>query len=151
MKMMNELLLEKKFRLNNFQQETRLQLSQLRDEIASVKNTISLANQQSTDKVQTISQSTDKLSKDMKQANDAFHRKLQSVHDTIKKITPSTANMVERLVQNERSERERATTETTQSEKIIIMKEKRENSLQRNKNSMKILILWTRQIYQIKL
>ncbi|KAH3747434.1 hypothetical protein DPMN_181861 [Dreissena polymorpha] len=117
MKMMNELLLDTKFRLNNFQQETRLQLSQVRDEIASVKNTISLANQQSTDKVQTISQSTDKFSKDMKQANDALHRKLQSVHDTIKKITPSTANMVERMVQNERSERERATTETPQSEK----------------------------------
>ncbi len=51
----------------------------------------------------------------MKQDNDALHRKLQSVHDNIKKIIPSTANMVERLLQNERSER--ATTETPQSEK----------------------------------
>ncbi|KAH3737849.1 hypothetical protein DPMN_044446 [Dreissena polymorpha] len=117
MKMINELLLDTKFLLNNFQQEPRLQLSQLRDEIGSVKNTISLANQQSTDKVQTISQSTDKFSKDIKQANDALHRKLQSVHDTIKKITPSTASIVEWLVQNERSKRERATTETPQSEK----------------------------------
>ena len=98
------MLLDTKFRLNNFQQETRLQLSQLRDEIASVKNTISLANQQSTDKVQTVSQSTDKLSKDMKQANDALQRKLQSVHDNIKKMIPSTANMAEQLAHNERSE-----------------------------------------------
>ncbi|KAH3734235.1 hypothetical protein DPMN_040674 [Dreissena polymorpha] len=115
MRMMNERLLNTKFPLNNYQHETRLQLSQLRDEIASVKNTISLANQQSTDKVQTISQSTDKRSKDIKQANDALHRKLQSMHDTIKKITPSTAIMAERLVQNERIEI--ATTETPQSEK----------------------------------
>ncbi|KAH3843005.1 hypothetical protein DPMN_116511 [Dreissena polymorpha] len=93
MKMMNEVLLATQFQLNNFQQETSLQLSQLRDEIASVKNTISLANQQSTDKVQTVSQSTYKLSKDMKQANDELHRKLQSVHDNIKKMIPSTANM----------------------------------------------------------
>ncbi|KAH3846223.1 hypothetical protein DPMN_088522 [Dreissena polymorpha] len=97
MKIMNELLIDTKFRLNNFQQETTLQLSQLRDEIASVKKAISLANQQSTDKEETISQSTDKLSKGMKQANDALHRKLQSVHDNIKKIIPSRANMAERL------------------------------------------------------
>ncbi|KAH3773753.1 hypothetical protein DPMN_175121 [Dreissena polymorpha] len=115
MKMMNELLLDTKFRLNNFQQKTRLQLSQLRDEIACFKNTISLANQQSTDKVETISQSTDKLSKVLKQANDALHRKLQSVHNYIKKKFPSTVNMSERLVQNEHSER--ATTGTSQSEK----------------------------------
>ncbi|KAH3809236.1 hypothetical protein DPMN_137597 [Dreissena polymorpha] len=74
MKIMNELLIDTKFRLNNFQQETTLQLSQLRDEIASFKNTISLANQQSTDKVETISQSTEKLCKGMKQAIDALHR-----------------------------------------------------------------------------
>jgi len=86
MKMMNELLLATKFHLNNFQQETILQVSQLRDEITSIKNTISIANQQSTDKLETVSQSTDKLSKDMKQANDALQRKLQSVHDNIKKI-----------------------------------------------------------------
>ncbi|KAH3789076.1 hypothetical protein DPMN_167244 [Dreissena polymorpha] len=115
MKIMNEILIDTKFRLNNFQHDTTLQLSQLRDEIASVKNAISLANQQSTDKVETISQSTDILSKSIKQANDALHRKLQSVHDNIKKIIPSTANMAERLLQNERSER--ATTETPQSEK----------------------------------
>ncbi|KAH3893869.1 hypothetical protein DPMN_018021 [Dreissena polymorpha] len=55
------------------------------------------------------------MSKDMKQANDALHRKLQSVHDNIKKMIPSTANMAEQLAQNERSER--ATTETPQSQK----------------------------------
>ena len=112
MKMMNELLLATKFHLNNFQQETILQVSQLRDEITSIKNTISIANQQSTDKLETVSQSTDKLSKDMKQANDALQRKLQSVHDNIKKIIPSTAK---RLVQNEN--KEKATTETPQYEK----------------------------------
>ncbi|KAH3721778.1 hypothetical protein DPMN_064726 [Dreissena polymorpha] len=115
MKIMNELLIDTKFRLNNFQQETTLQLSQLRDEIASVKNTISLANQQSTDKVKTISLSTEQLSKGMKQANDALHRKLQSVHNNIKKIIPSTANIAKRSLQNERSER--ATTKTPQSKK----------------------------------
>ncbi|KAH3709183.1 hypothetical protein DPMN_068645 [Dreissena polymorpha] len=51
----------------------------------------------------------------MKQANDALHRKLQPVHDNIKKIVPSKANMAEQSVQNERSER--ATTKTPQSEK----------------------------------
>ncbi|KAH3778928.1 hypothetical protein DPMN_180405 [Dreissena polymorpha] len=51
----------------------------------------------------------------MKQANDALHRKLQSVHDKMKRIIPSTVNMAERLVQNEHSER--ATTGTHQSEK----------------------------------
>ncbi|KAH3822677.1 hypothetical protein DPMN_124467 [Dreissena polymorpha] len=139
MKIMNELLIDTKFRLNNFQQETTLQLSQLRDEIASVKNTNSLANQQSSDKVETISQSTEKLSKGMKQANDALHRKLQSVHDNIKNVIPSTANTVWRnsCYKNERSEKLQR--KHFNQKKVIIteadLKEKKENSLQRNKYS----------------
>ncbi|KAH3700411.1 hypothetical protein DPMN_075387 [Dreissena polymorpha] len=100
MKMMNELLLATKFQLKNFQQETTLQLSQLRDEIASVKNTISLANQQSTDIEQTVI--------DMKQANDALHRKLhnpidneygrtlQREHLNYKKVIIKEADMIQK-------------------------------------------------------